>query len=80
MNQDKPEVESDFFDWLPTAMTALAMYAPDGEFAGSELPLDEAGGKAIWIFHEGKFMKRHNPRTRDTNHSHQERHLHGDYN
>lgn len=57
MNQDKPEVESDFFDWLPTAMTALAMYAPDGEFAGSELPLDEAGGKAIWIFHEGKFMK-----------------------
>ena len=57
MNLNTPSVEPDPFDWLPNAMTALSMYAPDGEFAGSELPTDEAGHKAIWIFHNGKFMK-----------------------
>ncbi|MFC0168124.1 hypothetical protein ACFFKC_08530 [Pseudoduganella danionis] len=57
MNREKPEVDSDPFDWLPAAMAALAMYAPDGEFAGSEIPSDEAGRKAIWICHQGKFMK-----------------------
>lgn len=59
MKQHQRELASDSFDWLPTAIEVLAMYKPGGEFADSQLPTDEAGRKAISVFHKGEFITIH---------------------